>query len=140
MDNLNEQIELYFNRGLYPYYCTFNLKNEFILCGKVYDKDEISKNNINMNDKNIDRYIWTYSTQTVNNKWMCKGIYKIPRGFELISISKYDKLYLLSDNYIHEWNILNRNMTRIIYANEGIEKREGNKEKEKKVEKGKQMK
>src|SRR3954451_18146950 len=128
MDNLNEQIELYFNRGLYPYYCTFNLKNEFILCGKVYDKDEISKNNINMNDKNIDRYIWTYSTQTVNNKWMCKGIYKIPRGFELISITKDDKLYLLSNNSIYQWNILTGNTIRSLFVNENV--KEGNEEKE----------
>ena len=84
MNNIdNPKVELYFNRGLYSYYCTFNLKKEFILCGNIYDKDAIKKDIYD--DKKIDRYVWIYSTQTENNKWMCKGIYKIPKDFELIS-------------------------------------------------------
>ena len=122
MNNVNRPIELYFNRGLYPYDCTFNLKNDFILCGNVYDKNGMK--NIN---KNNDHYIWTYSTQT--EIWMCKGIYKIPRDFELISISKYDKLYLLSNNYLYEWNILTENTIRGILVNE--EENEKTEEKEK---------
>jgi hypothetical protein len=74
------------------YNCTFNLKGEFIFYNNIFD---IHGTNHKM--------IWIYSTQ----KWKCKGIYKIPNDFELISISKYDKLYLFSNNNnIYEWNIL----------------------------------
>ncbi|PKY49985.1 hypothetical protein RhiirA4_529172 [Rhizophagus irregularis] len=51
------------------------------------------------------KIIWIYSTQTKNNKWECKKIYKLPSNFELISISKYDQVYLFSNSYIYLWNI-----------------------------------
>ncbi|PKY61596.1 hypothetical protein RhiirA4_412955, partial [Rhizophagus irregularis] len=76
-------------------YCTFNLKGEFILYSviKKYSSGGC-------------KIIWNYSTQTKNNKWECKRFYRIPEGYELISISKYDKVYLVSNNSIYEWNII----------------------------------
>jgi hypothetical protein len=78
------------------------LKGEFIFCNDVKNRQGI-----------YHKIIWVYSTQTKNNKWICKRIYKIPKEFELISISKYDKLYLFSNNNIYEWNILNEKSIRI---------------------------
>ncbi|PKC58698.1 hypothetical protein RhiirA1_470586 [Rhizophagus irregularis] len=72
-------------------YCTFNLKGEFILYSDC--------------QSNYQKIIWIYSTQTKNNKWECKRFYRIPENYELISISKYDKVYLFSNDYIYEWNI-----------------------------------
>ena len=40
-----------------------------------------------------------------NNKWEYERFYEIPEDYELISISKYDKVYLFSNDYIYEWNI-----------------------------------
>lgn len=78
------------------YDCIFNLESEFIFYNEIINRHDI-----------YQKIIWIYSTQTGNNKWTCKGIYKIPDDFELISISKYDsKVYLLSNNNIYEWNIL----------------------------------
>ncbi|CAB4435065.1 unnamed protein product [Rhizophagus irregularis] len=95
MDNKDKKIALSFDRKVYPYYCTFNLKGEFILYGEV---SFVEKRKI----------IWIYSTQTKNNKWECKRFYEIPKDYEIISISKYDKVYLfsnVSNDYICEWNI-----------------------------------
>jgi hypothetical protein len=78
--------------------CTFNLKGEFILYSVVDPfrwLDYFGQHKI----------IWIYSTQTKNNKWECKRFYKIPEDYELISISKYDNVYLVSNDYIYEWNI-----------------------------------
>ncbi|PKC61961.1 hypothetical protein RhiirA1_424327, partial [Rhizophagus irregularis] len=80
-------------RGIY--YCTFNLKGEFILCNVDFV-------NIIFGSYEI---IWIYSTQTKNNKWECKRFYRIPEDYELISISKYDNVYLVSNKCIYEWNI-----------------------------------
>src|SRR6266498_5400464 len=105
-ENQENQIKLYFDEGVRPYYCIFNLKDEFILYGEV-DDDFVS----------FDRKtIWIYSTQTKNNKWVCKRIYKISEEFELISISKCDRLYLFSNHYYdyyYEWNVLTEKSTRI---------------------------
>jgi hypothetical protein len=99
MKNKNQKIELYFNPSIH-YYCTFNLEGELILYGEVH---EGSWNGI----------IWIYSTQTKSNKWNCKRFYEIPRGIVLISITKYNKVYLsLSDN-IYEWDILTEKSVRI---------------------------
>jgi predicted transcriptional regulator len=78
----------------YNYY-TFTLKGEFIL-------REVK-----------DNFIFIYSTQTKNNKLNCKRIYKIPEGFNFISISKYDKLYLCSNNSIYEHNLITQKSIRI---------------------------
>ncbi|PKK63683.1 hypothetical protein RhiirC2_757920, partial [Rhizophagus irregularis] len=66
------------------YYCTFNLKGEFILCSFYCFHSDLGFHDI----------IWIYSTQTENNKWECKRFYRIPEGYELIRISKYDNVYL----------------------------------------------
>ncbi|EXX74795.1 hypothetical protein RirG_047810 [Rhizophagus irregularis DAOM 197198w] len=77
------------------YYCTFNLKGEFILCSFYCFHSDLGFHDI----------IWIYSTQTKNNKWECKRFYRIPENYELIRISKYDNVYLVSNDYIYEWNI-----------------------------------
>jgi hypothetical protein len=76
-------------------YCTFNLKGEFILYTDFYFKSTFEDNQI----------IWIYSTQTKNNKWECKRFYRIPEDYKLISISKYDNFYLVSNDHIYKWNI-----------------------------------
>jgi hypothetical protein len=63
--------------------------------------------------------IWIYSTQTKNNKWTCKRMYEIPKDFKLISVSKYNKLYLLSSiNRIYEWNLLTEKSTSMFSCEE----------------------
>ncbi|EXX71950.1 hypothetical protein RirG_073900 [Rhizophagus irregularis DAOM 197198w] len=94
MNNKDKKIALSFNK-YGANYCTFNLKGEFILYSSVYPG----------NCFDIQEIIWIYSTQTKNNKWECKRFYRIPKDYELISISKYDKVYLVSNDYIYEWNI-----------------------------------
>lgn len=92
------------------YDCTFNSNGEFIFYNEIIDRHDI-----------YQKMIWIYSTQTKNNKWTCKGIYKIPEDFELISLSKYDsKFYLFSNNNIYEWNILTEKSIKIF----GNEKKE----------------
>lgn len=61
-----------------------------------------------------------YSTKTKNNKWMCKQIYEIPQDYEIINISKYNKLYLLLRNCIYEWDIVTKKNIRI-FADEDDE-------------------
>ncbi|RGB39396.1 hypothetical protein C1646_754547 [Rhizophagus diaphanus] len=62
---------------------------------------------MNHKDKNIALSLRVLDTaeQTKNNKWECKRFYRIPKDYELISILKYDKVYLFSNDYIYEWNI-----------------------------------
>ncbi|PKK61831.1 hypothetical protein RhiirC2_815988 [Rhizophagus irregularis] len=93
MNNKDKKIALSFDKNVHPLYCTFNLIGEFILYSVV---------NTYFEDYKI---IWIYSTQTKNNKWECKRFYKIPEDYEIISISKFDKVYLFSNDYICEWNI-----------------------------------
>ncbi|UZO13411.1 uncharacterized protein OCT59_004910 [Rhizophagus irregularis] len=98
MNNKDKEIALSFDGKLYAIlYCTFNLKGEFILYRYSKEKTRFKYRKI----------IWIYSTQTKNNKWECKRFYEIPKNYELISISKYDKVYLFSysNDYIYEWNI-----------------------------------
>ncbi|RGB43112.1 hypothetical protein C1646_681705, partial [Rhizophagus diaphanus] len=88
-------------------YATFNLKGDFIL----YEMD--------------DNIIFVYSTQTKINKrkckkWKCERMYKIPKNFELISISKYDKLYLFSNNSIYVWDLVTKKGTKICGFDEEI--------------------
>ncbi|PKK76704.1 hypothetical protein RhiirC2_844957 [Rhizophagus irregularis] len=90
------------NNYNYNYY-NFTLKDEFIL-------REVK-----------DNFIFIYSTQTKNNKLNCKRIYKIPEDFNFISISKYDKLYLLSNNSIYEHNLTTQKSIRIFKSDEKIE-------------------
>ncbi|PKY52654.1 hypothetical protein RhiirA4_408486, partial [Rhizophagus irregularis] len=95
MNNKDKKITLNLDTKWVYYDYTFNLKGEFILYSEV---------DIMFGDNKI---IWIYSTQTKNNKWECKRFYRIPEDYELISISKYDKVYLVSNEngYIYEWNI-----------------------------------
>src|SRR6266542_2599721 len=99
MNNTDQKIELYFKLNVYQFYCNFNSKGEFILYGTDQYWDEVN-------------ILWVYSTQ--GNKWMCQKLYMTPLivgTAELISISKYDKIWLRYNNYIYEWNVLANNTT-----------------------------
>ena len=106
-----------------PYCCTFNLKNEFIL----YSEGDSDFNN------DYKKITWIYSTQT-KDEWSCKGLYKIPDDFKLISISKYGKIYLFSNNYFYEWDIRTEKSTRI-FANKNEKKEHQKNEKDERHEK-----
>jgi hypothetical protein len=87
-------------------YCTFNLEGELILYYDYNDRHKI--------------FIY-YSTQTKNNKWKCKKIYKIRKDFEdftLISISKYNIFYLFSNNSIYEWNLITEKSIKMLVIDE----------------------
>ncbi|PKK66375.1 hypothetical protein RhiirC2_784855, partial [Rhizophagus irregularis] len=105
MNNKDKKIALSFDINVDPIYCTFNLKGEFILYSSVKTRFKYRK------------IIWIYSTQTKNNKWECKRFYKIPKDYYLISISKYDKVYLFSNDYIYEWNINTEEIVKIFDNN-----------------------
>ncbi|POG69395.1 hypothetical protein GLOIN_2v1627259 [Rhizophagus irregularis DAOM 181602=DAOM 197198] len=113
MNNKDKEIALSFkteSEHTEDCYCTFNLKGEFILYSKFY------VNNISGSHK----IIWIYSTQTKNNKWECKRFYRIPYYYEIISMSKYDKVYLfskVSNDYIYEWNINTEKSVKISFNN-----------------------
>ncbi|PKC51039.1 hypothetical protein RhiirA1_484694, partial [Rhizophagus irregularis] len=106
MNNNDKKFTLSFDRRIYPVYFTFNLKDEFILYSSVHSYFGSQK------------IIWIYSTQTKNNKWECKRFYRIPEDYEVISISKYDKVYLYSNDYIYEWNIDTEKSVKIFVNNE----------------------
>jgi hypothetical protein len=99
----NRQIKLDFD--IYSYeYCTFTLDGNLILyCN--YDENAA---------------IIIYSTQTKNNKWKCKRMYEIPKDYSMLSISKYDKLYLFSNNSIYEWNLITEKSIKILSIDEKI--------------------
>ncbi|PKC57212.1 hypothetical protein RhiirA1_446273 [Rhizophagus irregularis] len=102
MNNEDKKIALSFDKYVSPYYYyAFNLKGEFILYNLVAGY----------------KIIWIYSTQTKNDKWECKRFYRIPEDYELISISKYDKVYLFSNDYIYEWNINTEKSVKIFVNN-----------------------
>ncbi|GBC40289.2 hypothetical protein GLOIN_2v1881126 [Rhizophagus irregularis DAOM 181602=DAOM 197198] len=102
MNNNTHEIKLYYDENIYQNHCTFNVKGEFIICNEVLNQ----------------KILRIYSTQIKNGKWMCKQIYEIPQDFELISISKCNKLYLLSSNCIYEWNIVTEKSARIFADDE----------------------
>ncbi|UZO24535.1 uncharacterized protein OCT59_016831 [Rhizophagus irregularis] len=103
--NNKDKIALSFYKRVESMYCTFNLKGEFILYSVVRTTFGNTK------------IIWIYSTQTKNNKWELKRFYEIPKDYELISISKYDKVYLFSNDYICEWNINTEKSVKIFVNN-----------------------
>jgi hypothetical protein len=113
MKNKNQKIELYFKFVL-SLYCTFNLEGEFILYGPNDRGDE-------------NKIIWIYSTQTKSNKWNCKRFYEIPYGIELISITKYNKVYLSLIDNIYEWDILTEKSVKIFCNNGKNEENKKNK-------------
>ena len=94
-----QNIELDCGPHYYCGYCTFNSKNDELV---LYSGG----------------FIFIYSTQTKNNQWNCKRIYKTPENSDLINISKYDKLYLFSNNYISEWNLQTEKSTRLLFVME----------------------
>jgi len=76
--------------------CNFNLKGDLILfC-------------TNARDVNI---VFVYSMQTETQAVKCQKIYMVPKEAELISISKYDRIWLRFNDYIYEWNLRDGNTT-----------------------------
>ncbi|RGB44239.1 hypothetical protein C1646_748964 [Rhizophagus diaphanus] len=117
MGNKNNKIALDLNEDeVGARYCTFNLKGEFILYSEFYTHSVFG----------LHKIIWIYSTQTKNNKWKCKRFYRIPEDYELISISKYDKIYLVSNDYIYEWNINTEKGVKIFDNNKDKDENKGN--------------
>ncbi|EXX71390.1 hypothetical protein RirG_078940 [Rhizophagus irregularis DAOM 197198w] len=104
--NNDKNIALSFGKGVKVKYCIFNSKNEFVLYSSVHTNSKYHS------------IIWIYSTQTKNDKWECKRFYRIPEGYGLISISKYDKVYLNSNDYIYEWDINIERSVKIFGNNE----------------------
>ncbi|CAB4429415.1 unnamed protein product [Rhizophagus irregularis] len=88
----------------------FNLNGDFIL----YDNWNVHTEDYHKEYK----IIWIYSTQAKNNKWICKRIYKIPEYLEFIKMSKYDKLYLFSNNSIYEWDLDTEKGIKIFHIND----------------------
>lgn len=105
MMNNPQKVKLGINDGSLELidYCTFNLKREFI----VYQRG----------------IVFIYSTQTKNNIWNCKRLYKL---FEVhfISITEYDKVYLFLNNIIYEFDLVTEKSTKILVIDKEI-KHEG---------------
>jgi hypothetical protein len=99
MDNKNDKqkISQGHDENICLDYCTFNIKGEFIICSEV----------------NNQKILRIYSAQTKNNEWKRKRICNIPEKYKLISISKYNKLYLLLNNCIYERDIATRKNVKI---------------------------
>ncbi|RGB39037.1 hypothetical protein C1646_690994, partial [Rhizophagus diaphanus] len=106
-NNTIKEIKLYDDESIYENHCTFNVKGEFIMCNMF-------------NEMPNQKILRIYSTQAKNNEWECKQIFKIPQDYELITISKYNKLYLLLRNCIYEWDIVTKKNIRI-FADEDNE-------------------
>ncbi|RGB43107.1 hypothetical protein C1646_809528 [Rhizophagus diaphanus] len=88
-------------------YCSFNINGELILYCK-------------------DHAVFIYSTHTENNKWNCKRVYKLfkdSEDFKFITISKYNKLHLFSNNSIYEWNLDTEERIKILVIDEEIKGR-----------------
>lgn len=96
----NQNIKLDLDLHYYNF-CKFNFnpEGELVLCGEPHDK------------------IYVYSK---NSKWKCERICKIPNGFEAVSISKYDKLFLYSDDSIYEWDLITKKSIKIFNSDEKI--------------------
>ncbi|GES75113.1 hypothetical protein GLOIN_2v1874127 [Rhizophagus clarus] len=83
----------------------FNSKNELILSGFfVYFPN--------------NEFILICSKQIKNNKWKVTRMYKIPKGFDLISMSKYDKFFFYLNNSIYVWDLLTEKSTKIFASKE----------------------
>ncbi|PKB97836.1 hypothetical protein RhiirA5_432418 [Rhizophagus irregularis] len=100
-ENNNNKIKLDCDDNYKYCYCTFNLEGEF------------------MSHEVKDNMIYIYSTETKNNKWNCKRMYKIPEDFNIIDISEYN-IYLFSNNTIYEHNLITEKTVRIFKSNEMI--------------------
>lgn len=91
----------------YKLYGTFNLSGEFMLY-----KEHQGHRNFKIFESKFSHKVKLYRKDKwfkwfkCSNSWKYKINYKIVENVKFISASKYDKLYLFSNNYyIHEWNI-----------------------------------
>ncbi|GBB97315.1 hypothetical protein RclHR1_29630001, partial [Rhizophagus clarus] len=96
----NQEIKVDLNNHTAVMQCAFNSKGELILQYRIFEENWF------FND--IKCVICMYSIQTKNNKliYNCKRLYLSPTGFELISISKYNKHYLIAHSSIYEFNLI----------------------------------
>ncbi|GBB88163.1 hypothetical protein RclHR1_01470011 [Rhizophagus clarus] len=93
--------------------CSFNLNDELI----SYYKGSRDNKGI----------IFVYSTQTNDNKWDYKRIYRVPEytkvyeGFKIISVTKYNKLYyMISKETIYEFDLITEKTKKIWVIDEEI--------------------
>ncbi len=104
MKNSKRTIELDFKSdNMSVRSCNFNNHNEIILfcTTKNFSGDYIN-------------IVCVYSipkknTQTKITKTKCQKIYELPKGAEVLSISKYEKIWLRLNYYIYEWDLLTGN-------------------------------
>src|SRR5262245_44301931 len=79
------------NNDSIPIPLNVNLDNQYISDIQFNTKNQLILYN--------ETTIWTYST---HGKLLDRE--NLPKGYKLISVSKYGKRYLLLDNYIYEWS------------------------------------
>jgi hypothetical protein len=104
------------SRKTYKLYCTFDLNNEFIVYKHNHDR-EVSDNIFGHKIK-LYRYCKNGKLAKLFNfiSWRNKINYNVLENVKFIEISKYDKLYLLANKYICEWNIQTKEIC-IIFKN-----------------------
>src|SRR6266498_1880832 len=111
--NSKRQIELDFKPdNMSVQSCNFNNSNELILfcTTKNFSGDDI--NFVCVYSMPIQTTQTKQNTQTKITKTKCQKIYEIPKGAEVLSISKYKKykkIWLRLNNHIYEWNLLTSN-------------------------------
>ena|ERR1044071_6954369 len=94
--------------------CNFNLSGEIILYCTT-DIDDDCEDDDDGDEYEIDD-VRVYSIQPQEPRANCKKIYMLPGKAEVISISKYDKIWLRFDDHIHELGLSNGDST-ILSAN-----------------------
>jgi len=98
----SQEIKLYFEFDeMKVQSCNFNLRGELILfCTiKNFRREEIN-------------IVCAYSIQA--KKTNCQKIYKIPIKADVISISKYDRIWLRLNDNIYEWDLLTGHTTSVL--------------------------
>lgn len=101
MDGAVYNVNLSFNSlyKKYKLYGTFNLNNEFL----VYKENQDTfGHKIKLYRENNKWFEWSTS-------WRNKINYEVPNNVKFFDVSKYNKLYLFSNEYFCEWNIYAKN-------------------------------
>ena len=101
--NTSREIKLYFEFDwMDVQLCNFNMNGELILFCEIVS--HARENDINL--------VCVYSIETTYNNLKqtkttkCQKIYMIPKEAKLISITKYNKIWLFLNNILYEWDLL----------------------------------
>ncbi len=82
--------------------CNFNIDGNLILFCTCRVKSNVKRNEIDL--------VCIYSIEQMNKsktkKTKCQKIYMIPKEAELISITKYNKIWLRLNNNLYEYDLL----------------------------------